>query len=280
MPNIIPVTYTDSTGTSWDLQVSDLLIRSANFHAWAFDPEARDRRFGVRVSRFRKDAAEYEAVLYFGGSTYSRRARIDAFHSAIERDVRDLKTGRLTWRDWYLDCYIISSSTHPEQETNYTANDVNIFAPYPFWLKDETISFSSQEYDPATYPWLDYNYGYDYDFMPDPVGVSQVVVDTPGSCEFKLIMFGPAAPPSVKIGGIWRSADVALDTGDYLAIDSRTKTVIITRSNGDLVNAFNYRNKTQSVFTPIPAGTSEILWSGEFGFDLTVFKERSEPAWT
>lgn len=276
----IPVTYTDARGTDWDLQVADVLIRSANFHSWEFEAEAIDRRNGVRVSRFRRAAANYETIIYFGGSSYSRRARIDAFHSAIERDVRERTPGRLTWRDWYLDCYIISSSTHPEQDTNYTANDVTLYAPYPFWIKPETISFEAQEYDPSQSTWLDYDYGYDYDYTPDPVGVSQIVVDTPGSSDFRLVMFGPVAPPAVKIGGIWRSADVALDTDDYLTIDSRAKTVIITRSNGDIVNAFNYRNKAESIFTPLPVGTSEIIWSGEFGFDLTVFKERSEPAWT
>lgn len=280
MYNLIPVTYTDSTGDVWDLQISDVFIRSANFHNWEFDAEAIDRRNGVRVSRFRRDAASYEAVLYFGGSTFSRRLRIDRFHSAIERDVRMLTPGRLTWRDWYLDCFITASSTYPEQGTNYTANEINVYAPYPFWIKPQTVSFEPQEFDPSTYEWLDYQYGYEHDYTPEPSGVGQIVVDAPGASEFQLVIFGPVSTPAVTIGGIRRAADVVIDDGDYLTIDSRTKTVIISKENGDKINAFNYRSKEQSIFTPIPSGGAAIIWSGTFGFDLTVFRERSEPAWT
>ena len=42
---------------------------------------------------------------------------------------------------------------------------------------------------------------------------------------------------------------------------------------------FNCRSKSQSVFEPIPVGTSRISWKGDFAFSLTLIDKRSEPRW-
>lgn len=281
MAEIVNVSYTASDGTVIPFQMDKLTrIKTANFHNWSYEPQILERRYGGRVIRFGKSAASYYTTLYFGGSTEGRKTRIDDFHTAIERDIRSTSAGRLTWGDWYIECFIRSSSTYPDEWNDYTVNEVEIYAPYPFWLNEQTQSFAVQEFDPESYEWLDYDYGFDYDYSPDPVGEGQVVIDAPGSSEFRLVFYGPVNMPTVTIAGIRRSVDVGLDEGEYLTIDSRKKTVIITRANGDTVNAFNYRSKEASIFTPIPSGTSSIVWSGKFGFDLTVYKERSEPAWT
>ena len=43
---------------------------------------------------------------------------------------------------------------------------------------------------------------------------------------------------------------------------------------------YNARNKLQSVFEKIPSGASVLSWEGDFGVDLTIFDERSEPKWS
>ena len=47
--------------------------------------------------------------------------------------------------------------------------------------------------------------------------------------------------------------------------------------SGKEINLFDYRDKTQSVFERIPGGNLRLNWTGTFGFDLTLFEERSEP---
>jgi hypothetical protein len=37
------------------------------------------------------------------------------------------------------------------------------------------------------------------------------------------------------------------------------------------------RNKAESVFEQIPAKSLSLSWPGTFGFDLTLYEERSEP---
>lgn len=281
MAEIVNVTYKTADGTEWPLQMEKLVrIKSANFHNWIYEPETLARRYGVRVMRFGKTAAAYITTLYFGGSIEDRKTRIDDFHTAIEKDLRAGTPGRLTWLDWYIDCFIRTSSTYPDQKTDYTVNDVEVYVPYPFWIKPRTVSFERQEYDPDAYDWLDYPYDYAFDYSPEPAGEGQIVNDATGPAEFKLIYYGPIADPRATIAGIPRGVSVILEEDDYLTIDSRQKTVILQKANGDTINAFNYRDKGQSIFTPIPIGGSQILWPGTFGFDLTIYRERSEPAWS
>ena len=50
-----------------------------------------------------------------------------------------------------------------------------------------------------------------------------------------------------------------------------------TTAGGQKINAFDLRNKEESVFEQIPPGKLALDWSGTFGFDLTLYEERSEP---
>ena len=51
-------------------------------------------------------------------------------------------------------------------------------------------------------------------------------------------------------------------------------------SNGTVRNIFAKREKKSSVFEKIPPGELLVSWSGDFGFDVTVYKERSVPKWS
>lgn len=280
MAEIIDVTYTASDSTVFHLQAEKLTrIKTANFHNWTYEPETMDRRFGGRVIGWKKFPAAYQTQLYFGGAIEDRKELIDRFHTKIERDIRALKPGRVQWLNWYIDCYIRSSSTYPD-DSGYTVNDIEIYVPHPFWIKARDYSFARQERDPASEEWLDYPIGYEYDYTPEPVGTGTIVNESPGGADFKIVFYGPVVAPEVIIDGIRRAVDVVADEGDNVVIDSRDRTVILNRENGDKMNAFGYRSKDQPIFTEIPEGPSQLSWSGTFAFDLTIYEERSEPSWT
>jgi hypothetical protein len=40
---------------------------------------------------------------------------------------------------------------------------------------------------------------------------------------------------------------------------------------------FNFRNKTNSIFRPVPGGNLLIEWDAAFGADLVLYREQSEP---
>ncbi|PWM21011.1 MAG: hypothetical protein DBX97_02870 [Collinsella tanakaei] len=110
--------------------------------------------------------------------------------------------------------------------------------------------------------------------------VEYINLDHYASCDYLLKIYGPAIDPAVTIGGIVRQVYTTLEAGQYLLIDSRDKTVKRVFSDGAVLNEFNNRRRgTKSIFEPILPGMNEITWNNAFGFELTLFIARSEPAW-
>lgn len=72
---------------------------------------------------------------------------------------------------------------------------------------------------------------------------------------------------------------VTLEKEEYMIIDSRDYTVQKYLVNGTVQNLFHDRALGKSIFEQLPSGLLKINWSGEFGFDLTLFLERREAKW-
>lgn len=282
MAEIVNVTYTASDGTVWPFQMERLIrIKTANFHNWTYTPDTLKRRFGVRVLRFGKAPAAYKTKLYFGGAVEDRKAWIDNFHTECERDIRKNSVGRLTWGKYYIECFIRASSTFPEERSGYTANEVEVYAPYPFWIEPAIYNFYKSEGEEGQSEWLDYEYGYNYDYSPRGAGAGYVMNNAPGDANFRITFYGPALNPYVYIGETRYAMNLTLSDNEYLVIDSTQKTVILHMAGGTEVNAFNDRVKDDtSIFTPIPIGHQNVIWPGTFGMEILVYQERSEPAWT
>lgn len=95
-----------------------------------------------------------------------------------------------------------------------------------------------------------------------------------------MIIYGPCVDPRVAINGHIYQVYATLDENDYLKINSRENSVVQYLANGTQRDLYDYRVKiTGSLFEPITPGNVRVVWSGEFGFDLTLYCERSEPRW-
>lgn len=134
-------------------------------------------------------------------------------------------------------------------------------------------SFIYSEYG-ADHP---YDYGYDYAIS---VNGRMIQCDSVGKNEFRVLIYGPAANPNITIGGHKYAINGTIAEGESLLIDSISKTIMLTTATGTKVNWFDKRVRDSYIFEPIPAGNHAVLWSGAFGFDLTVIEKRSEPRWT
>ena len=95
-----------------------------------------------------------------------------------------------------------------------------------------------------------------------------------------MIIYGPCVDPRVGINGHIYQGYATVDKNDYLKSNSRENSVVQHRANGTQRDLYDYRVKiTGSLFEPIMPGNVQEVWSGEFGFDLTLYCERSEPRW-
>ena len=208
---------------------------------------------------------------------------VNRFFDITETDTRANEYGRLYVGEYYICCNIISSDKTFWKET-YTGleNKVKLLIPYPFWCHELTEQFLknnssiSEETQDGN---LSYPYSYPYRYSaPQDAGV--IINDHYASCDFKMIIYGPCTNPAIRINGHLYEVETVLYAGDYLAIDSRDHTVIRYLNDGRTENKFNWRNKESNLFEKIPNGQCSVVWSTEsFGFDITLFQERSEPKW-
>lgn len=205
-----------------------------------------------------------------------------------EKDVLALQHGKLVMGDYYLKFFITGS-----KKGNYLANKgymtatLTVTTDYPQWVKESTVSFrtnGSVVTDDESQPLagkrnFDYNYDFPYDFTS---GMRNKTLNNTGfvGTNFKLIIYGAAVNPAVHIAGHTYKVNCEVQEGEHLTIDSLAKTVILTQSDGTEVNEFNLRNRASYIFEKIPSGNNAVTWDGEFGFDVVLLEERSEPKWT
>lgn len=271
----VNITYTASSGNVYNLVTNGIRHREANYHRWEWGVEGTKLQYGYRVADFSRDPAEYETELIFYGPEVKRRALINALHDDFEADVRNKSMGRITWGDYYLDCYIKESETGATDTPSWTSNVVTIYAPYPFWIQDVHVSLPVSEVVSGAF--LDFPYDYPYDYTAPAIGTMHVKSDFPFKSDFKMIIYGQAVNPHVTINGYSYVLYTTIPTGAYAVIDSRNKTITQVASNGAETNLFDYRNKADSIFEKIPSGNLTITWDASFGVDLTIYHERSEP---
>ena len=271
--------YVASSGRSYNLRSDTLRTRSsANFHKWSWNVEAVSLRYGTRVTAFTRPAAVYEATLSLFGTSKEKQTLLESLHDDFELDVRNLTPGRLIWNDYYIECFATQSTTKPDDSNMIVDNTVSFYCPYPFWIREKTKNFYAQKSEAAD-TFLDYPFDYPYDYSMRRSGSATWQTGCPFKSDFKMVIYGPAENPRVVINGhVYQILDV-LGASEYVVIDSKQGTIEKTTASGQKVNAFDLRNKAESVFEQIPEKTLQISWPATFGFSLTLYEERSEPRW-
>lgn len=269
--------YVASSGNIYNLRDGSLRTGAdANFHDWAWEVIAVALQYGSRVSGFTRSPQEYEATLSLFGSEESKQKQLEALHDDFELDVRNLTPGRLYWNDYYIDCFARKSTTKPGENNVAVENTVSFYCPDPFWIKEESRSFHPRAGDTGE-AFLDYPYDFPYDYYSGISGAETWATGLPFKSDFRMVIYGPATNPSVQINGhAYQVLDI-LAASEHIVIDSKWGTVEKTTTAGQKVNIFDLRNKEESVFEQLPPGSLQISWEGQFGFDLTLYEERSEP---
>lgn len=210
-------------------------------------------------------------------------AAVDQFFEITETDTAAGVQGRLYIGDMYLKCNVISSSKSFWKETfRGMENTIKLLVPYPYWCREISKSFlkiGSGAVLRSEDIYLQYPVAYPYRYtMPQNAGF--ISNDHYTDCDFKMIIYGPCTDPAIRVNGHLYEVKATLYAGEYILIDSRENTVVRYLIAGRTQNLFNQRNKESNLFQKIPAGRCAILWNAAaFGFDLTLFQERSEPEW-
>ena len=198
----------------------------------------------------------------------------------VEKDVLAMQHGQIILGGYYFKCFVTKSAKR-EYLTNkrYTKLTLTLHTDFPFWVKETTTSFGTTGTAAEGQAYLDYSVDYPMDHFCDmaikPIRNSGFVAS-----DFRLIIHGPCVNPSVNIADHTYQVNCTVGHGEHLTIDSSEKKIYLTAHDGTTINQFNNRYRTSYVFEKIPSGQNAVLWNGDFGFDIILLEERSEPKWT
>ena len=199
-----------------------------------------------------------------------------------ERDILVKSPGRIYIGEYYLDCYVIGSTKGDYlAKRGYLRAELRVLTDQAAWIKETKFTFSnSSGGGQAGGQGLDYNFDYPIDYM-NPY-TSRTVNNTGfvGS-DFRMVIYGPCENPHVAVGEHAYEVDCGeIAAHEYLTIDSKKKTIILTHANGSKTNVFKYRYRDSYIFEKMPSGETQVTWDGNMIFDITLYEERSEPKWT
>ena len=279
----VMIRYVGSSGNSYDLKADSLRLKEADFHAYSWTMDTTTRQYGVKLSRFKRDAITYTATLQFRGSYSTRRDAIEAIYEDFETDILNQSPGRLYWGSCYIECYAISNDTYPDDKNQYTEREVSFYCPYPFWIEETEIEIGtlSESTTTDTDKGYDDGYAYSYSYAASQT-IKHITLSHYGLATYKLVASGPASYVSVSIDGTLRTVNYSIAQGETLTIDTRPnlesdKRIYVTASDGTTTNVFDYRDPDSGIFDKIQPGILSIDYSRAYPITLTLYAERSEP---
>lgn len=214
---------------------------------------------------------------------FADMAQADAFRRCADSDMRKGTPGTIRVEGWFQRCFVVASEVDGIGSDFFTAKLTMVLLD-GVWLRGTTTAFAPVQ-SSADYEFLDLPHDLPYDLgvaPPQQYAINPGYSDSP----VKLVVYGPAVNPSVRLAGNLYQVDVTVPDGGYMDIDPLRRAVTVVSADGSTMDAFSKAHRGSGagsgeyIFERAPAGTSEISWDNSFGFDLTLYEEEGEPSWS
>jgi len=280
------IIYSNSQGkrfvlSEWNVGIDDITPLFAR--RWDYVGTENPRTNSTKLQSFYRTLSETKIVIQMYADSKDEYCKtMNDLADAIEWDIINQTPGRMIVGDVYLECFLNEFNPTEYDELFYTIdNEVTVTSFFPFWCSDKRTSFylSADEIvsdDDKSYP---YNYLYNYGYRKYR---DQLNNDHFADSNFEMVIYGPVMDPEIFIGTnkeCLYKINTELQAGEYLTINSRSRTIKKYGNNGYETNLFNNRAKDIDVFKRIPSGRQTVGWNSKFSFDIILFQERSEPIW-
>lgn len=197
-----------------------------------------------------------------------------------EKDVLALQHGQVILGGYYFRCFVTKSAKSNYLTTKrYMTVTLTLTSDFPYWVKEETFGFRKLGELNDGGQDLDFHFDYPFDYFS---GMSSEGLSNAGfvGTNFRMIIYGACSDPAVYVSGHLYQVSCEVGANEYLTIDSVAKKVYITANDGTVTNVFNLRNRDSYIFEKIQPGQNTVTWDGDFGIDVILLEERSEPKWT
>lgn len=265
--------YKNHLGEVIDFGKSGIFVSANDLHDYSWSISQKNGK----ISSFKRDVATHNLPVVILCATVAEGVAVrNRLLEVAEKDVLAKKPGKIIIGDYYYKCYI-TDSKKSQYLSSRRRMDValTITSDEPYWVRESSHSFRKS----ATTTGLDYPHDYLFDFI-SPFSQSKLVNTDFTASNFRMNIFGPCSAPTVYVAGHAYVVNCDVELGEYITIDSVAKTVTKTATDGTISNVFNLRGRDSYIFEKIGAGTNAVIWDGDFGVDIILLEERSEPKWT
>lgn len=282
------IEYVNHLGERVDLCSSPYLLQDTDLFNWKFKYDTRD---GVinRTHNYTKPATEFTLkmiiVPYFTNGTYKSKVdlkleSLERLYEIVQKDIIANRNGRIEIDNKaYMEGKIVGIDKSEILRNNtYLSFDLKFLADNPNWIYPKGYDFEKS--DAASLSGLNYNYNYNYNYTKGKIGESTILRRHFGESQFKLTVFGPCINPRIIINDNLYEVFTNISAGEYMIINSKNYTIKKHSRNGFEENLFAQKSKEKSCFAKIPGGNLQVLWNGEFSFQLELYEERSEYGYT
>ena len=269
------VIYTGSYGEKLNFVCDSVKITNATFRKSLWEPVTSKLKYGERVLGFCKPPTTFKIdVVFFNREVFDILDEVDRFNDVFEKDLINNKLGTLEVDGWFIDCFV--TETEPLTVDGGIGRRFTIYAPSPFWVQKIIYNFEKEESNTDESGSKMYNYEYDYKYSNDS-SIKTFENFHFIHCDFKIIAYGPFSEFFIDINGHIYQVSVSLDNSEYLEIDSKKKIIVKTDRMGNKINCYNLQNYNSNVFQKIPTGVNTLGYNNQFGLEITLYQERSEP---
>lgn len=231
------------------------------------------------ITNFYKDDKSFNLTvhLWYIKSEAEYRAAIDKITQTADKNIMTKTFGKLYINNEYLKS-CITGIEHDDWMTHRFQHKVKltITADKPMWISERTVSLSNaQSVSGITYP-----HTYPTHFGTR-VTLNQINNPHYANSNFKIIFYGNCQNPVLTIGNMrYGFNNLTLSSTEYAVYDTLNRELYKV-SAGAITDLFNNRvTRSGKAFTPIPPGISAIDWDRTFKADVTIYSERSLPAWS
>lgn len=265
------VKYKNHLGEVIDFGKSGIYVSANDLHDYSWTISQKNGK----ISSFKRDVATRTLpVVIFCSTVEEGVAARNRLMEVAEKDVLAKKPGKLIIGDYYFKCYVTDS-----KKSKYLASRrmmeaaLTISSDEPYWVRETLNSLNKAG--------TSVGLGYPHDFPFDYAFNRMALVNTDFTASnFRMVIYGPCSAPSVYVAGHAYVVNSNAEAGEYITIDSVAKTITKTANDGTITNLFNLRGRDSYIFEKIPNGESLVSWDGDFGVDIILLEERSEPKWT
>lgn len=274
--------YECSDGTQFDLIDGDISCENPETllkRSWKYKTVSCINSF-TKIKQFYKEAVELPLTISIMCDTENQfNALMEKLLNCFEKDIASKTPGRIYWNDYYKEVFIFASEPS-EFEEYFAAVDqkLTLLSLYDYWIKENHYNYSGEKKvefsQNSDFP---YEFG-NFDFMPTEI-IDVINIDGALSVNFELTFWGPCANPYVIIGGNeYRINNIELDDGEYITVNSQSRTVTKYNIDGSTENIFHLR-ESNKIFTPLSPGKSILTQKSEMQISITTYIERGEPIW-